>query len=101
MTVQFSDFNDPALDGDIEIPLNARRGGPLLVSKRDWLRRFGEDELLPSLSVVAIWMNASGPDDVREGFETCEHFENFGHAVRIANRVIAFLDELRPQQTLQ
>lgn len=87
------DFDDPHLDGDIRIDT---RDGPLIVTRRRWLARFGSLELLPSLTALCIMQDHAGDRDAaRAAFDASPHFTDREHATRIAFEVVNFVDELR------
>jgi hypothetical protein len=89
--VRSIDPNDPMLDGpQLVIPT---RAGVVRVSRRRWLQRFGELELVASLAAASLLQTYSG-EALRAALLASRHFRDREHALRISVEVMEFLDEL-------
>lgn len=91
------DPDDPMLDGPALVIRTS--SGNVRVSRRRWLQRFGEVELVPSLAAASLLQTYVG-NALREALLSCEHFRDREHAIRISAEVISFIDELASEATL-
>ena len=90
-TMRSIDPNDPMLDGPALV-LRAHSGW-VRISRRRWLQRFGELELVPSLAAASLLQTYSG-EKLRDALLACDHFRSPEHALRISVEVVEFLEEL-------